>query len=261
MLLIIFMYVFAILFMQQMKDTMPGEFGTLLTAMKTLFIGGCVLDKVATLAQDVKNQSTYMFFALLFYILLTSFTVMNMLIGVLCEVIAAVSAAQKDQVAIDFVKATIAEVLREIDTNMDGFIEHSEFLQLATNERVRNSLEALNVDVDSFVALSDYLFINPETGANDKQYSHKEFLGMVLAMRSTNTARVMDIVLLRKHVTKCFGDHKGVMLNNRSEDEADIKQIKGAAEEFVEKLTKKFDDAMQSLDHRIAVMQEKGKHA
>ena len=167
---------------------------------------------------------------------------------------------QKDQIAIDFVKYTIAKLLREMDTNKDGFISHAEFITLAANEEVRDALETLSVDVDNFVSLSDFLFNNPDTGTNDKMYSHQEFLSMVLSMRTTNTCRVLDIVSLRKLITKCFQDHKGIISSNKSQDEADIAKVKGVVEEFVERLTRKVDGAMQRLDHRITVMEERGKH-
>jgi hypothetical protein len=259
MLLIIFMYIFAIFFMQQLKETMPDEFGTLQTAMKTLFVCGCILDEVGTLAKDLQKNSQYMFFVLVFYILLTAFTVMNMLIGVLCEVISAVSAAQKDKIAIEFVKCTIAKVLWEMDKDGDGFIAQDEFLQLAADEQVRGALDALDVDVDNFVSLSDYLFHNPETGKNDKRYSHQEFLTMVVSMRSTNTARVVDIVSLRKLITKCFSDQKDVMINEKTLDDSEIEKIKDAVEKFVARLTKKVDDALQRLDHRVTMMEGKQK--
>ena len=81
------------------------------------------------------------------FIFLATFTVLNMLIGILCEIVAQVATAQKEKVAIDFVKLTIAEDLRKMSCEEDGLLTYNEFMQLLEFEDVKVALEDLSVDV------------------------------------------------------------------------------------------------------------------
>ena len=61
--------------------------------MFTLFLSGTLLDNITAVSLEIiqKPDGTYhnltMMFFLLLYILISSFTILNMLIGVLCEVV------------------------------------------------------------------------------------------------------------------------------------------------------------------------------
>ncbi|CAJ1360356.1 unnamed protein product, partial [Effrenium voratum] len=96
-------YVFALLFTQLMdgKNQPPGSlahdsFGTLPQAMNTLLLAGALPDQ-STLLEDAGASHFLLYPLMLLYMLLASLTVMNMLVGILCEVVSVVSAVEKEE--------------------------------------------------------------------------------------------------------------------------------------------------------------------
>merc|ERR1711970_1154913 len=87
-LLIIIMYVFAIAFVQLADGTDVGlsHFEAVPESMFTLLIYGVLLDNVGFLTKALGGEYVLASLFLLF-ILLAALTVMNMLVGVLCEVV------------------------------------------------------------------------------------------------------------------------------------------------------------------------------
>ena len=72
--------------------------------MVTLFLSGTLLDDITDIAMAFWTHNTPMLFVFLVYVLLSSFTVLNMLIGVLCEVVTAVSEQSQEETKIEFVR-------------------------------------------------------------------------------------------------------------------------------------------------------------
>jgi hypothetical protein len=54
------------------------------------------------------------------YVLLTNITVMNMLIGIVCEVVAEVKQRDEKNSAVDYLKRNLRELLIELDNDQNG---------------------------------------------------------------------------------------------------------------------------------------------
>merc|ERR1740123_1249566 len=114
-LLVIIMYVFAIAFTQVCDETDIGQdkFKTVPQSMYTLLLYGTLLDDVGYLSNKLGKESfilTTMFF---FFVLLAALTVMNMLIGVLCEVVSAVAATEREEMLVGFVNRKVRRIERK----------------------------------------------------------------------------------------------------------------------------------------------------
>merc|ERR1719146_85378 len=79
------------------------------------------------------------------FILLSALTVMNMLIGVLCEVVSAVAASEKGDNAIRIVKDKLLVMLRELDEDGSGKISQEEIQQVLAYPDALRTLDNLNV--------------------------------------------------------------------------------------------------------------------
>ena len=99
------------------------------------------------------------------------FTVLNMLIGVLCEVVAQVSKQSKTEIQIDKVRKLLLELLEEIDHSNDRCISRREFELFCTAADSRMSLEALDVDFEEFQKITRLQFEPDEPGDDDKELS------------------------------------------------------------------------------------------
>merc|ERR1712072_851500 len=97
--------------------------------MWTLLMDGTFMDStgfmLSTLVFSGKPQAILCACVFMTFILFSAITVMNMLIGVLCEVVSTVAQGEKDDAAIRLVKESILVNLKKFD-NGDGMISRNE---------------------------------------------------------------------------------------------------------------------------------------
>lgn len=221
-LLAILVYVFGIMFTQLTVDaeTHVHEvyFKTVPLSMHTLLLDGALMDGVGQVVRDLGEES--LVFAGVFYIfvLLAALTMMNMLIGVLCEVVSAVASTEKEELTVNYVKEKLQEVILTsgLDEDGDGLISKSEFAKIIEIPEACNTLTEVGIDVVGLVDLSDFIFEEADDDDGDKVLSFLDFLEVILQLRGTNTATVKDIVDLRKFVrnsNKSLEDHIEAMMS------------------------------------------------
>merc|ERR1712032_1064569 len=122
-------------------------------------------------------------FLLLFFVLLASLTVMNMLVGVLVEVVSIVSAVEKEQMAVSYVKSRLLSLLEDNVGEDDGMtISRGAFEQLILIPEAANIIQDVGVDVVGLLDFADVIF------QDDKPLSFAEFMGVVLQFRGSNNA-------------------------------------------------------------------------
>merc|ERR1719446_693203 len=102
--------------------------------MSTLLLRGTLPD-LADLVEDVGQVNLAYSGLLLFFILLSSLTVMNMLVGVLVEVVSVVSSVEKESLTVMFVKTKLLGMLQSSGIDADGnkHISQHEFETLLLN--------------------------------------------------------------------------------------------------------------------------------
>lgn len=222
-LLLIIMYIFGIIFKSQLEeasdDKLRKNFGGIPRSMWTLLFAGCLVDDITVQAELLMKESFFMAAVFILFVLLSSLMVLNMLIGVLCAVVTAVAAAEKEKVLINYVKTRLIGVLQTLDEDGNGTISKSEFDQLMNIPEAYHALMDLGVDVHNLLSLGDHLFetddnepgrkANPgqasETAGEEEEersMTFADFLEMVIRLRSDNAPSVADIVDLRKLIFK-----------------------------------------------------------
>mmetsp|Transcript_35355 Transcript_35355/g.77097 ORF Transcript_35355/g.77097 Transcript_35355/m.77097 type:complete len:726 (-) Transcript_35355:80-2257(-) len=208
-LLAILMYVFAIAFTQMMADTVAGKkyFDGILPSMATLLCTGTFLDNLTVVVYDIGRDG--ILFACIFFVfvLLSALTVMNMLIGVLCEVVSAVAATEKEEMLLSFVKGKMQDVVKRIDQDGDMQISKVEFSKIMEDPEAVTALLEVGVDPEGLVDFTEFIFEgdgeedNPN-GDGDSQVEISldfgQFMEVVMQFRGSNTATLKDIVDLRK---------------------------------------------------------------
>eukprot|EP00928_Gymnodinium_smaydae_P037847 TRINITY_DN26221_c0_g1_i1.p1 TRINITY_DN26221_c0_g1~~TRINITY_DN26221_c0_g1_i1.p1 ORF type:complete len:925 (-),score=204.33 TRINITY_DN26221_c0_g1_i1:136-2760(-) len=198
-LLIVLMYVFGIMFRQLIPETEAGQkyFRSVGNAMFNLMVHGTFLDSLSVVLLDLGKEGAVIVFCFLLYILLAALTVMNMLIGVLCEVVSAVADSEKETMTVSYVKSRLKDVVKEIDQDGNMMLSKEEFVQIMDNPTATITLNEVGVDVVGLVDFADFIF---ESDENDegKEISFADFMEIVLQLRGSNRATVKDIVDLRK---------------------------------------------------------------
>eukprot|EP00927_Polykrikos_kofoidii_P031277 TRINITY_DN26923_c0_g1_i1.p1 TRINITY_DN26923_c0_g1~~TRINITY_DN26923_c0_g1_i1.p1 ORF type:complete len:611 (+),score=122.11 TRINITY_DN26923_c0_g1_i1:249-2081(+) len=239
-LLLIFMYIFSIVFIQQLEDTnvarLKVDFKDIFNTMWTLLLAGCLLDDITSVANPLLEDGFFMAAVFVCFVLVASLMVLNMLIGVLCAVVTAVAAAEKEKVLVTYVKSKLMNTLMQLDEDGNGTISKAEFDELTHFPEAISAFQDLGVDLPNLISLADHLFDADENedrphrlktrchesagdvvdgdprksgrdstadGPPEVALSFADFLEMVIRLRAENTPSVADIVELRKLISKC----------------------------------------------------------
>merc|ERR1719502_2608286 len=161
--------------------------------MLSLLLDGVLPDQSA-LVRDCANENAIFGILALFFILLSSLTVMNMLVGVLCEVVNVVSSVEKETLTVNYVKQRISAMFGDWDTDGNLQISKDEFERLLVLPEAAKIIQEIGVDVIGLVDFADFIF------KDGSELSFSDFMELVLSFRGSNQATVKDVVDLRKFV-------------------------------------------------------------
>lgn len=145
---------------------------------------------------------------------------MNMLVGVVCQVVSAAAETEGDALKMSFVHEKMRKLLCEtgFDKNNDQTISKEDFVDLLLNPKATAILQDAGVDVIGLVDFKDLLFEQdehnyaddhadgdiPVTQTKRKELTFSELMHLVLNLRGGNTATVRDIMNLRKSINVQF---------------------------------------------------------
>jgi len=193
-------YVFAVAFRELAKGTEleDDHFRSVPWSMTMLLLWGAFPDLVDTV-YDIGHASPYLAMLFVGFIFLTSLTVMNMLIGVLVEMVSMVAAVEKEEIEVNFVKNKFLSMLPVIDEDGNMMISKMEFEILLAQPECWQALQSVGVDVMGLVDLTDFIYMNAED--ETEGLSFEQIMDMILNLRQKNKATVKDIVDLRRFIT------------------------------------------------------------
>lgn len=195
---LILLYVFAIAFTQLAADTQMGAyyFPNVLHSMYTLLLYGTFLDNLSSFCDEVGAESGLCLALIFIFVLLSACTVLNMLIGILCEVVNTVTTVEKEEMTVLFVTNKLQKVLDELDSNNDGQLSKEEFEHILQVPAAARALEEVGVDPVSIVDCGNFIF--GEGGGTDLPF--KKFMEVLLTLRSDNKCTLRDVISLRGQV-------------------------------------------------------------
>jgi len=202
-LLLIFTYVFAIAMTQLSIGTDFREqyFDGVALSMYSLIIYGTFLDTLAEFCDAIREESTPCLIAVTIFVVLSSMTVMNMLIGILCEVISAVAEEEKETMMTEKVYERFTPIVRDLDGGADGKISWSELQVIMENSNALQALSSVNVDPVGMVDVAEDFFFDE---GEEKQMSFDQFMEMVLDLRGGQQATLKDVLGLGRRFNKKF---------------------------------------------------------
>eukprot|EP00928_Gymnodinium_smaydae_P036561 TRINITY_DN25536_c0_g1_i1.p1 TRINITY_DN25536_c0_g1~~TRINITY_DN25536_c0_g1_i1.p1 ORF type:complete len:643 (-),score=164.91 TRINITY_DN25536_c0_g1_i1:153-1868(-) len=199
-LLIVLMYIFGIIFVNMMKDTEAGVefFATVPGSMNSLLTFGVFWDGIGDILGSLSMEGSLYYFTFLIFVMLAALMVMNLLIGVLCEVVSGVSATEKDAIMVDCVKDILSKHMSAIDENNDGMISKDEFLSMMDSPVLVHALNNINLDVVGLLDLVDDIFID---GCDISIEDFMDYIGQFRGSHASILKEVTDIkrILLVLH--------------------------------------------------------------
>merc|ERR1740117_1072110 len=109
---------------------------------------------------------------------------MNMLIGVLCEVVSAVAATEQEEMLVMFVHEKLSKVMAILDADGGGTISKKEFLEILDNVDAVRCLHDVGIDVFALVDLADYIFADDDADNQDEiELDFTKFMEVILQLR------------------------------------------------------------------------------
>jgi len=203
-------YVFAIVFMVQSGSypNLKPLFPDLPATMWFLLFRGLLLDGPIDTLDAIKKESYILVCVWGAFVSLSCFTIANMLIGIICNVVDQVAQREKDTAAVLFLKTTLLDLLECHDDDDNRRIRKTEFELLMRNPEMHVILTRFGVNVDDLISLKDTLFedkdvvsnIDVDAAKKEEDLSFAEFLRVVLRLRGGNAVQVNDIVELREYM-------------------------------------------------------------
>lgn len=224
--LFVILYVYGIAFTLLLREKVDG-FSSVSVSIQTLFFSVTLGDGIADVTQAVLEESWMAMLLLASVILMCTITLMNTLIGVLCEAISAVADKERMAIQVAIVEATLRQILEAGDTDHDGSISKDEFVTLMESKTCVLLLEDIGIDVMGLAETADYFFEEHfPCGASDmsRRLEFEDFMQLLLQLRGSNKATVKDIVDLRAHIHK--------ILRNMDKVSAKIDTLQRAQEEL-----------------------------
>merc|ERR1719387_811609 len=195
------------------EDSLEDQFDSLGRTLWTLGLSGSLLDGFADVMISLLDLRRYFeawFFLL--YVLLSAVTLMNILIGILREVVSAVANDEKEEAAVTLMRSTVLPMLKRLDENGNGEINMEELRMVLEDEDAMETLEILKVDVSHLLRMQEMLTVGDEKadifGASHRASQFHslgrwvsqegmridKFMELVLSLRGDRAASVKDII-------------------------------------------------------------------
>jgi len=199
-LLVLMLYVFGIVFRSWSMGTVLEHpyFASVPRSMWTLVMHGTFLDSVSVVMEDIAAYSPTLTFLFFFFILLSSFTVVNMLIGIVCEVITLVKREEEEVAERSYLATNLLDILVCYDKDDDRSIGSNEFELMLNNPEALDTIERFGTDADGLVGLVNVYF---ESEGRNK-LSFDDLFSVIMRLQGQHAAKVTDVVELRKFMSQ-----------------------------------------------------------
>lgn len=189
--LLLLVYVFAII-MNSLIGTEVGAapyFASVRESMITLIVQGVFLDDISGLTRAViAIPSGTGLVVLAVFILLSTLTVMNMLIGVLCQVVLDVSADEKETHVKSQMQKTLLVMLQDLDADNSGQLSKSEVQEVMHLPAAVEIMRNIQVDTQHLLSLTDMIYADEES-----TLPIQVIMNIVLSLRGARAPMMNDM--------------------------------------------------------------------
>jgi len=165
-------------------------------SMYSLIIYATLLDDLSDFMDAIRAENSMILFVVFIFICLSALTVMNMLVGILCEVISSVAETEKELFLAEKCRSVMKEIVVNLDQDYSGSISLKEMKDILVTPGAINALQEIGVDPLGMIDFAEMFFWD-EAG-KPVDLSFERFMELVLDLRSSNNATLKDIMNLGK---------------------------------------------------------------
>lgn len=242
-LLLIVTYVFAIGFTQLTAGHELGTkyFANVSIAMYNLMIYATFGDNLADFTNDLRSQMWPLLVFCLIYMALSQLTLMNMLVGVLCDVVSSVAVKEREERSQSQMISDMKLIFQTLDTDFDEMVSYKEFSAMIEMPEALAVLQRQDVNPSQVLDLADMFFF--EDG-EPVELTFEEFIEIVMNLRESNEATVKDIWSL-------WVRYKSMQEKDSKDKEEKLKEASKKIEDTSKHLAKKIDDTSGKLEDKL----------
>jgi len=203
-LLVVLLYSFSLIFVQTMPVdcSIAGEFDGMARSIETLILRGVFLDSPSIILRALIEEAPFLGLLFLLFMLL-SMMFLSLLVGVLCDVVSHVSAAERDAEGFSLLKQKLSRSIEAHDNDEDGHLDKEEFKLLLRNHEFVWATKQCGVDISAMEFLCETLFEQHAVekaakeedgeGSRTQKISFESLLKVITRFRSEGYATVADI--------------------------------------------------------------------
>jgi len=189
------------------------SFETITSCIWTLLMAGTLmLDDSAPLMTELlfSGKFNYLLAGMFFvsYALLSAMLILQMLIGVLCDVVSRVGSEQRDATAIGLVKQELLSDLKRFDGG-DGKISQKELRRVMNSPESKRLLRKLDINRGFLLELQKMMFTKP-----GQQVTIKSVLELMIMCRGENPTTVQSMAGGLLSVIREVGEVKCILEND-----------------------------------------------
>lgn len=199
-LLLILLYIFALTFRGITEGTVLQHlyFQSVPHAMQNLLLHGVFLDGLGEMVLELGKHSLMCVGLFWSFVLVSSLTVLNMLIAVVCDAVSSVAATEKEANKLSFVKGKMKLLRDELVFSGDEWITQTEFTLLLHKPEAAKLLQQVGVDVVSLVDEVSVLFEGETIVRGEPSMNIDVLMEKIMNLRGTVTATARDVVGLQR---------------------------------------------------------------
>jgi hypothetical protein len=202
------LFVFAILCRTQVKvnslpDIEPVYFPSCWQSVWTLLIHGTFVDNISILVRLLVAQDPLLLTFFLAFVFLSSFTLMNLLIGIICEVVASKKRELTFNAEFMTVQNNLLDILDCYDKRGQMTLDREEFRLLMSNPEVIHHITVFGSDVRLLAASSEAIFERETNGSDVGELAFEEFFS-ILARLQSDAANLNDLMGVRDYTRQRF---------------------------------------------------------
>ncbi|CAK9042278.1 unnamed protein product [Durusdinium trenchii] len=192
------LYVFGIAMRQATEGSQGGRlyFNTVWTSMLSLLLYATLLDSPSVVMGSLNWFGGALF---LVVIALSAWLLLNMLIGVMCEVVSGVSQTERQAIAEAFVREKVQQIIQDRHgVRQIPSISRRVLIDMLHDRNATTLLNEAGVDVVGLVDVADYIFQSDHSEEVEKELTFEEFLNVIMSLRGSNAVTLKDIMDLRR---------------------------------------------------------------
>jgi hypothetical protein len=179
-------------------------FGDMGKSMLTLLIQGTILDDVTAASDAIRKQENYEWMEAVFilYILLNSFMMLNMLVGILVEVVGSTKEAESERIARANARDAIMTIFKQMDSDGSGKITQEEFKGMKKDEGIMEAFAELDIKAKQFDMYGQLLFGTKDKDGGTPEMSFKTLLDAICRLRPGSAVNLLDWSSFKTSVMK-----------------------------------------------------------